>query len=182
MKLNVGSGFPKPPYTEAGWLNIDSAPEGTITVTREGCEFQRVSVLEMPAEWTNKFEEVRCIHMLEHLNRNLRQQVVNELYRVLAPGCTLYLEVPNFESIIALLHRAYERKDTRSIHIWTTSIYGKQRYEGDSHHWGYSENHLQELARNAGFPKTTVWDSGNLDKMVSKHYQLEPVLLLEAVK
>lgn len=176
MKLNVGSGHPKGKFREPGWVNIDDAPEGTITgVTK-------MSVLKMPLDWTDKFEEIHCIHMLEHMNRNLRQEVLNELYRVTAPMGKLYLEVPNFQSIVALLNDAYNTGNYELVHIWKTSIYGKQRYDGDAHHWGFDANHLSELATKAGFQETRCWTNKDQDKMVSTHYKQEPVILLVAIK
>ena len=173
-KLNVGSGHPKGVYNGPEWINIDDAPEGTI----QGAT--KMSVLSMPQEWTDRFEVVHCIHMLEHMNRNYRQEVLNQLYRVTAPGGTLYLEVPDFERTVALLHKAYVENDTKAVHIWKTSIYGKQRYDGDAHHWGFDAKHLHELAQNAGFKEIETTSAPS--KMVSSHHKQEPVILLVATK
>jgi len=174
MNLNVGSGHPKGMYATKEWINIDDAPEGTI----EGVV--KMSVLGMPQDWTDKFPEVHCIHMLEHMNRNFRQEVLNQLCRVTSPGGKLYLEVPDFEQIVDRLHDAYQSQDKEQVHIWKTSIYGKQRYDGDAHHWGFDASHLKELATNAGFKMCeTTSDS---KRMVSRHWKHEPVILLVATK
>jgi len=174
MKLNVGSGHPKGIYATKEWVNIDDAPEGTINgVTK-------MSVLDMPNDWTDKFETIHCIHMLEHINRNFRQEVLNQIYRVISPGGKLYLEVPDFKRIVALLHDAYIRNEMREVHIWKTSIYGKQRYNGDSHHWGFDAPHLMDLAMLAGF--TTIETTSDPKQMVSSHWKHEPVILLIATK
>lgn len=193
MKLNVGSGYPKGKYTEAGWLNIDSAPEGTIDIRGKGyeCELRCVSVLEMPADWTNEFEEVHCIHMLEHLNRNFRQQVVNELARVTKPGGKCYIEVPDLRMVIGFLNAAMMNGDTKMEHNLTTSLFGKQRYEGDAHHWGFTKRTLQELCENAKFSKVSVDSSMYMNPMpmvkasfvpISRHHMQEPVLLATCIK
>ena len=177
MKLNVGSGHPKGVYCEPEWVNIDSAAKGLID---EDKGVFSLSVLEMPNIWTDKFETVHCIHMLEHMNRNFRQQVFDQLYRVTAPGGTLFLEVPNFQRIVQLLHEAYITNDLEKVHVWKTSIYGKQRYDGDAHHWGFDESHLQELAKIAGFQKYET--TADPEQMVSRHHKHEPVILLVATK
>ena len=179
MKLNVGSGHPKGRYTEPEWVNIDIAAEGIID---EAKGVISLSVLEMPDIWTDKFETVHCVHMLEHMNRNFRQQVLDQLYRVTTPGGTLFLEVPNFQHIIALLNHAYQTNNTELVHIWKTSIYGKQRYDGDAHHWGFDAAHLTELAITAGFQKTECWTNEQPEKMISSHWKQEPVILLVATK
>jgi predicted SAM-dependent methyltransferase len=179
MKLNVGSGHPKGVYNDPEWVNIDIAAEGLIA---ESKKVLNISVMGMPAEWTDKFETVHCVHMLEHMNRNFRQQVIEQLYRVTAPGGALYLEVPDFQKVIEKLHAAYKANDTERIHVWKTSIYGKQRYTGDAHHWGFDAAHLQELAQKAGFQKTERWTNENKEKMISGHYKHEPVILLVATK
>ena len=181
MKLNVGSGVPRGSYCQPEWLNIDDAPEGTIR-PKAGVNFQKISVLAMPEDWANKFEEIHCVHMLEHMNRNLRQQVMTALHRVLVPGGLLCLEVPDFEEVVSNLHAAYMTRDLESIHIWKTSIYGKQRYDGDAHHWGFDAEHLKELAQKAGFHEMETWTNSNPEKMISGHYKQEPVILLKAVK
>lgn len=179
MKLNVGSGQPRGIYKDPEWVNVDFAGPDVI----EGAGiFVRCSVLELPEDWTNKFEVVHCIHMLEHLNRNHREQVFRQLYRVVAPNGVLFLEVPDFQQTVKNLYEAYVNNNSHMVHIWKTSIYGKQRYEGDAHHWGYDSHTLKQLASSAGFKTTKVWDNSQPEKMVSLHYKQEPVLLLEAKK
>ena len=177
MKLNVGSGHPKGIYRSPEWVNIDIAAKDHID--DKMCVLN-VSVLEMPPDWKNKFDEVHCIHMLEHMNRNKRQEVLNHLCDVIAPGGKLYLEVPDFKRTIELLHNAYQEQNVQAIHIWKTSIYGKQRYVGDSHHWGFDAFNLTELACEAGFKQ---WETTTeTTRMISTHWKQEPVILLIATK
>lgn len=176
-KLNVGSGHPKGVYTNREWINIDIAAKDHID--EKECVLN-MSVLDMPNDFTDKFEVVHCIHMLEHMNRNLHKEVFKQLYRVVAPGGILYLEVPDFQYIVALLHQAYTENKPEIVHIWKTSIYGKQRYNGDAHHWGFDARHLQELAKNAGFLNTRT--TSDPKAMISSHYKQEPVILLIATK
>lgn len=179
-KLNIGSGDPKGKYRSDEWVNIDLAANDVIDPSRN---VLAMSVLDMPEDWADKFDEVHCIHVLEHIDRNFRLQVFEAIYRVMAPGGKLYLEVPDFESIIYRLCNAYESSNLEEVHKWKTSIYGKQRYNGDSHHWGYDAPQLRELSGKAGFRSTHIWvSSHHLEKMISGHHKQEPVILLETIK
>lgn len=179
MKLNVGSGDPKGQYRTEEWVNIDLSADKVINPKRN---VLTMSVLSMPEEWAGKFDEVHCIHVLEHIDRNLRLQVFEAIYKVMAEGGKLFLEVPDFEGIIYRLYTAYETGDLTEIHKWKTSIYGKQRYTGDSHHWGYDETHLTELAKQAKFQTCQTYTGTTPERMISAHYKQEPVILLEAIK
>ncbi len=180
MKLNVGDKDFKGIYAEPEWLNID------IEQGRSRSNFIKMSVLEMPEDWNEKFETIHMIHCLEHINRNFRQQVIKELYRVLQPGGVAFVEVPNFEAIVKILARAFAQEDTRTIHLMTTSIYGKQRWPGDGHRWGYTHDSLATLFHEAGFSEIKIYlgspDGNGNGAMISQHYKQEPVLLVKGTK
>lgn len=184
MKLNVGDKDFSGIYTEGGWLTIDVSPRSRDS---HRDKFMVMSVLEMPSNWTDCYEEIHMIHCLEHINRNFRQQVVKEIYRVLAPGGIIYIEVPDFEKTIAFLHDAFIRGDEKVQHNLTTSIYGKQRFPGDQHCWGYTRHTLGDLFIEAGFKSFQIGLAGpdyamGEVKMISSHYKQEPVLLVKGVK
>lgn len=184
MKLNVGDKDFDGIYNSKDWVTIDIAP-------RENPKFQEnfilMSVLEMPDSWSDSFEEVHMIHCLEHINRNHRQKVIKELYRVLEPGGEVYIEVPDFEGTINLLSQAFEAKNERLVHIWTTSIYGKQRFPGDQHCWGFTKTSLPALLHEANFSYVEYSQAGpgyfeGKIPMISHHYYQEPVLLVKGIK
>jgi predicted SAM-dependent methyltransferase len=181
-KLNVGSRDVIKPADE-GWLNIDIMP---LPRPRENFEVQ--DALHLPETWANQFEEIHAVHVLEHINRNFRQDFVTEMFRITAPGGACYIEVPDFKETVRLLHEAYLREDLKMQHIWTTSIYGKQRSPGDQHCWGFTHATLTELFHQAGFT-VTVWNTGyertwrnDLLKPISTHYKQEPCLLVKGIK
>jgi predicted SAM-dependent methyltransferase len=182
MKLNIGSGVPADQYLNRyNWTNID------ISMVETPAMFFEMDVFHMPLTWVDRFTETRAIHVLEHVNRNKRQQFVDACFRVTATGGICRIEVPNFPEIIWNLNKAIQDNDKEKEHIWTTSIYGKQRWPGDSHCWGYNVDTLGELMQKAGFINVVAWTSGpaytiGLDKMVSGHYKSEPVLLMEGWK
>lgn len=182
-KLNVGSRDVIKPSSE-GWLNIDIDPLG------KGSNFLQMDVFDMPADWAEQFEEIQAIHVLEHINRNRRLDFVKALYRVTKVGGMCYIEVPNFQETIRLLHEAYTAspRDHAEVHKWTTSIYGKQRSPGDQHCWGFDLWTLAELGQDAGFvpgnwAKAYKDDkTGDRQPLLSEHYKQEPILLMSFKK
>jgi len=183
-RLNIGDKDFSGIYTEEEWLTIDVSPRGKSSHLDK---FMVMSVLEMPSDWTDRYKEIHMIHCLEHINRNERQRVVKELHRVLAPGGTAYVEVPDFRQTVHLLNKAFEQDDAKSAHIWTTSIYGKQRFPGDQHCWGFTRHTLEELFVEAGFKSYQIGSAGpdyaiGEVNMISSHYKQEPVLLVRGVK
>lgn len=181
-KLNVGSRDVIKPADE-GWLNIDIEP---LAKPREN--FMVADALHLPPDWTNAFQEIHAVHVLEHINRNYRADFVKEMFRITAIGGSCFIEVPNFKETVRLLHEAYVKEDLKMQHIWTTSIYGKQRSPGDQHCWGFTNTTLTELFHEAGFT-ITVWNAGyeskwqnDLLKPISTHYKQEPILLVKGTK
>ncbi|WP_309090469.1 methyltransferase domain-containing protein [Phenylobacterium sp.] len=86
MKLNLGCGFDK----REGWLNVDNF---------EACEPDRMLDIET-TPWdlpTDGFEHVLMKHVLEHVGADFPtfRRVMQELYRILAPGGLLEIHVPH---------------------------------------------------------------------------------------
>lgn len=175
LKLNIGSGKPRGEYRSDEWINIDVHQISGV---------MQLDVFEMPHAWTDLYDEVRAVHCLEHVNRNRRQEFVDACFRVTKPGGVCYIEVPNFQAVIADLHLAFENDDRDLEHRMTTGIFGKQRYDGDQHCWGFTSRTLFELCDYPG------WDvmirnndqHGNADGMISTHYRQEPILLARCEK
>lgn len=180
-KLNVGS---RDEIKPDPWLNIDIEP------MRSGrANFIQMDVFDMPADWKGQFEEIQAVHVLEHINRNKRQDFVSSMYWAAKPGGHVYIEVPNFPAIVAKLHDAYNRDDQKAQHIWTTSIYGKQRSPGDGHCWGFDRSTLSALFQTAGFYQIDYTTAGPDETqlstsipMISSHWKQEPILLVRARK
>ncbi len=174
MKLQVGSGdhiIGPAMYKRPQWCNVDIITVPGINVKATGTA--------LPFK-DDVFEEVHCVHTLEHVTRNLYKPMLAEMYRVLKPGACLYVETPDFHGTIKNLMEAFASGDKRAIHIWTTSVYGKNERHGMAHHWGFYESMLCDEFRALGFAK--VDRLVKKEDMISPHWRMEPVLLVRGVK
>ena len=89
LKLHLGCGnklLPEP------WVNVDCVPPAALP---DGVRFDLLD-LEAEAAWSykdNTFDEVRAIHVLEHIGKTYAAFVrfLAELYRVCAPGAAIYI-------------------------------------------------------------------------------------------
>jgi predicted SAM-dependent methyltransferase len=172
MKLQVGSSNVKGEYKDEEWVNLDIKPFRGVDIVADASE-------RIPLD-TNSVDEIRCIHVLEHVTRDKHEPMLREMYRVLKPGGTLYVETPDFFGTIQNLFDAFRNGDTEAVHIWTTSVYGKSEREGMSHHWGFYEGLLRRKARACGFKD--VQRLTEKEDMISGHYRQEPVLLVRGTK
>ena len=172
MKLNIGSSVTRGQYRNPEWVNLDLFPLKGVNVVASG--------LALPFQ-DNIFEEIHAVHILEHLTRNNIPIMLRELVRVIKPlEGWVYIEVPNFQQIVELLHGAYGAGDEDCIHRWRTSIYGKTERPGMAHHFGFDEFTLRKYLTKAGFSicERIIDEKG----MISAHYLQEPVLLIKAKK
>ena len=173
-KLNVGSGRPRGKYKKSHqWLNID---------IHEIPGVRQTDFLDVTPYWREEFDEVHAIHCLEHVNRNRREEFVEKCAFVLEPGGVCYIEVPDFEATIRNLIYAIKKDDHVEEHRMTTSVFGKQRYPGDQHCWGFTNRTLYELCE-PHFDSVEIFtDGANREKMISEHWNQERVLLAECKK
>ena len=169
MKLQIGSSISHGIYKEKEWVNLDIANVRGVNV--------QANASALPFSG-NSFAEIHCIHMLEHLTRDLHIPVLSEMERVLEPGGVCYIEVPDFEQSIKRIQSGFDKGDMERVRVWTLSVYGKTERPGMAHHWGFHKRELQTKMIEAGF--SLVEDV--TDKFISNHHKMEPVLLVKGTK
>jgi SAM-dependent methyltransferase len=81
MKLDLGCGMKR----EDGWLAFDLAGNPDVRGDARLLPFK-----------DGAFEEIRCWHLIEHLERRDLVPVMNECHRVLKAGGTIDIEAPVF--------------------------------------------------------------------------------------
>lgn len=167
LKLNLGSGRSR----LEGWVNVDVPPAD----------------LEMHLNWGLPFaegvaEHVYLSHVLEHFYRLEALELLRDVHRVLAPGGTARLVVPDIEKCM----RAYVQKDEGYFEtrrrLWlvssesaATSLELVLKNAGAGvkpesfwgHKQGYDFETLSHILRQAGF--TSVERS---EYMASRHEEL----------
>ena len=168
MKLNIGASNSEGIYRNSEWLNFDLINHKRIDVIG--------NAIKLPFT-ENSFDEIHCIHVLEHMTREKQVPVLKEMQRVLKEGCSAYIEVPDIITVAKRMVKAYEDKDFEQSRIWTVSMYGKSEREGMAHHWGFSKHYLATKIAKAGFKAF-----GFPTEMISSHYKQEPVILIRGIK
>lgn len=171
MKLQIGSGRVRGKYRGKAWLNLDIGKFDDVNVIGSGCLLPFAD---------DSFEEIHCVHVLEHLKRDQYPLMLKEMHRVLIHGGSVCVEVPDIIATIQWMMKAYMDNDHELVRLWITSIYGKNEVPGMAHHWGFYDTTLKQALFDAGFRTTTRL--GTLEDMISTHYQQEPILLVKGLK
>lgn len=109
MKLNIGSGYNYLP----GWVNLDSDP-----ACRPDVQAQAHDLPFGPGA----AEEIRALHLVEHLGFFKTAYFLAECWRVLAPGGRLALELPDIEGAF----RAFLAGDAAAREAALGWVYGAE--------------------------------------------------------
>jgi predicted SAM-dependent methyltransferase len=172
MKLNVGCSWPTGRYKQDEWINLDIEPHRGVDIIADASK-------HIPLD-TNSVDEIHCVHVLEHVTRDKFKPMLREMHRILKTGGHLYVETPDFRGTIDRLQTAFANNDVDAIHVWTTSVYGKNERVGMAHYMGFYEGLLRREFRHQGFKEVTRLTEKN--DMISSHYKQEPVLLVRGTK
>jgi len=132
--LNVGSGQRKfSTCPEVTWTNIDA-------VSRPGHEPDLVADgAHLPEEWAGTVDYFVLSHVLEHFGCGEAAGLIKEAYRVLKPGGSLLVFVPDMKA----LARRWLTNDIND-YIFFVNTYGAfMSHEEDRHKWGYTDASLR---------------------------------------
>ncbi len=148
LGLNVGSGQRRFTTTpEIMWLNIDS-------VSRPGhepdlvCDGAAIPRADASADY------FVLHHVCEHFQCGEAVGLIQEAYRVLAPGGSLIVCVPDMRMLAA---RWLNRQiDTQ---LYMTNIYGAYMgNDADTHKWGFDRDSLASFLRKCNWYKVQMFD------------------------
>jgi len=133
LGLNVGSG--QRPFTstpEVEWINVDKVYNSTRFKPDLICDGAHLPYADKSADY------FVLHHVLEHFGCGEAKDLIAEAHRLLKPGGSLLVFVPNMR---ALAIRWLEGKmDTQT---YMTSVYGAYMGdEEDRHKWGYDYRSL----------------------------------------
>jgi SAM-dependent methyltransferase len=141
--VNIGSGQ-RPFQTKGGWvwINIDKQPRWTPDIVADGADLSRYV-------GSNSVDCVVLHHVLEHFWPHAGNGLLRECYRILRPGGSLIVTVPDMTEL-ALVWLG--RRKEMNTQLYMTNVYGAFRGdEADLHKWGFNRQSLEETICAAGF-------------------------------
>lgn len=187
-KLNIGSSQPKGTYRGPEWFNVDASRVYRAAKSDTGAPLRRFAVASgcaLPFR-DETFDEIRAIHVLEHVPREQHLPFLREVRRTLTPAGFALIEVPDILRSCQIISGVVGHLQSgvldppqigmarEFIRQKIVGIYGKGRHEGDWHHWGFTPWHLEGLFAEVGL------GCARQEEMISGHFKMEPVLLYRA--
>lgn len=140
MKLGINCGSGQRKFTatpEVNWANVDS-------VSREGhepdilCDGAHLTMYQ-----DGEVDYFVLHHVLEHFGCGEARGLIAEAFRVLKPGGSLLVFVPDMKRL------AERYLDGRlNSQLYMTNVYGAYMgHDEDRHKWGFDPDHLFEFLR-----------------------------------
>lgn len=137
MRLHIGGRERKP-----GWTVLDIQPGPAVDIVGNCLSLRPIADASV--------EEIYASHVLEHLSyRDELLQALQEMARVLRPGGTLRISVPDFDQLVRLYLKPELTLQERFSIMGT--IFGGQRDEHDFHKAGLTFELLEVYLEEAGF-------------------------------
>ena len=119
-----------------GYVNIDWRKTAATDLV---CDIRK---LPYP---NNSVEVIETYHVIEHLQIHDLPKVLKEWYKVIVPGGKLIIECPDFDENV----RDYLKGNNPDIQL--LYIFGRQRFPGDIHYFGYNFERLKDMLEKCGF-------------------------------
>ena len=142
--LNIGSGqrrFESVPDL-IQWTNLDCISRPPDQVPDIVCDARH-----LPDAWVDRFDYVVLHHIIEHFGCGEATGVLQEAWRVLKPGGSLLVFVPDLRALA--IRWLIGTLDTQ---LYITQLYGAyQGEEGDRHRWGFDKHSLKS------YIEQTLW-------------------------
>lgn len=141
QRLNLGCGFDK----RDGYLNVDLQEFHDPDLVAD--------VRELGTLASDAYEEVLAIDVLEHLPRSDTDICLSEWHRLLQPGGTIVLQVPD---VVACGRHLLATDDIAEHHKWVHQLWGTQAYTGDFHLAGFTDLTVIDALDRAGFHRIGI--------------------------
>jgi SAM-dependent methyltransferase len=96
------------------------------------------------------FEAVYASHLLEHLDRDVAERCLHEVYRVLRPGGIVRIAVPDLDEVVA----HYDPSDPDGFLAGLYDAHSGRSSRTSLHRWMYNPSSLESLLQRVGFRDT----------------------------
>jgi predicted SAM-dependent methyltransferase len=136
LKLHLGCGQRYLP----GFFHIDISKKAGAHIDL-ACDIRTLDSIE-----SDSVDDIYASHVLEHFPRKEIPSILREWNRVLKPGGTIHIAVPNFDACV----RRYEETQGELSELLGL-LCGGQRDEYDFHHVIFNEAILKSLMQQCGF-------------------------------
>jgi len=146
VNLHLGSGSINHP----NFINIDARPASHIHYIR------RIDLLSPFKD--RSVDLIYACHCLEHFSHSDVDRILGEWYRVLKPGATIRLSVPDFDLILNIYQD--QQGDLAPI---TGLLMGGQDYTFNFHRTIFNRLSLETSLIKAGFEQVTPWQAGQCE-------------------
>jgi len=101
----------------------------------------------------NSVDEIYASHVLEHFGRHEFMDVLNEWNRVLKPGKSVYISVPDIDSAIDYYNKHGDLK------VLYGQFWGGQKDSYDYHKFGFNFKTLSGYLKQSGFENPVRYDT-----------------------
>lgn len=145
MKLNLGCGER---HFGADWVNVDVLYRPPNVVPDIVCDLKALSIAYDSADM------IHLGHCIEHFGLGECNALLRELHRILKPGGSLIVTVPDIRALA-------KRWLTGTLDTYTmmVNVYGPYAgHETDRHRWGYDYDSLRLTILEAGFFNVRAFD------------------------
>jgi predicted SAM-dependent methyltransferase len=153
IRVNAGSGQRCFDRTQ-GWINLDSQPKRHLSVGDDQYPDMIADMRHMPFP-DGSVDMVVSHHTIEHLGCGEADAFIKEAWRVLRPGGSLIVAIPDIK---ALARRWLLGQITDWIFI-INMMGAYQGEEADRHRWHYTWESLTKLIQdNGAWSSVGAWD------------------------
>lgn len=144
MKINMGCGWRNFGHD---WIHIDGGDYEHLDY--------KTGVIEIPQLENESADLIYASHVIEYFDRNEITEVLLEWKRILKPGATLRLAVPNFTAL-CILYLQGEIKLSNAL----GPLYGRMEMDGEYiyHKTTYDFESLKILLDSLGFENIRLYD------------------------
>lgn len=147
MKLHIGGIHPK-----EGWKILNAQKIAHVDFVGDISDLSQFD--------TNSIDEIYASHVLEHVPQAKALDALKGIHRVLKPGGTFYISVPDLDVLSHALINPLLTTEQKFMVM--RMIFGGQIDAYDFHYFGWNQEFLVNFLREAGFSKANKVKSHGL--------------------